>query len=408
MFMRLGFNFYDVAVTIFCVAFGLLCFYPLWYCLVASVMPYEEYVKGGLMLWFKGIDLQYYIQIFSTKVYTNSLLVSAVKTVLATALSVLVTSAMAYAVSKVHIRGMKLINALVVFNLFFTGGLIPQYMLYKSLHLTGNFWVMVLPGTLNISYFIIMRNYFSFSVSRELEDAAMIDGCNEVGIFFRIVMPLSRGMIAAVTLFIAVINWNDYYSYMMFIGNKTKLQPFAWVLHRMLTDKSLMNQVRNGAASLGFTLPPPMALRMATIICATLPHYHHLPVYPAVLHAGHDARRREGMILKLPAREPRGFIKTKEDHNEKSTPPCSACFWRWSWSWPASPAAPSSPRSRTPPTPRSLRRQLTPPLRIPPRLNPPTRAKRSTSALPSSATTSTISTAMPTTPSRPPSSRPSA
>ena len=178
---------------------------------------------------------------------------------------------MAYAVSKVHIRGMKLINALVVFNLFFAGGLIPQYMLYKSLHLTGNFWVMVLPGTLNISYFIIMRNYFSFSVSRELEDAAMIDGCNEVGIFFRIVMPLSRGMIAAVTLFIAVINWNDYYNYMMFIGNKTKLQPFAWVLHRMLTDKSLMNQVRNGAASLGFTLPPPMALRMATIICATLP-----------------------------------------------------------------------------------------------------------------------------------------
>ena len=239
MFMRLGFNFYDVAVTIFCVAFGLLCFYPLWYCLVASVMPYEEYVKGGLMLWFKGIDLQYYIQIFSTKVYTNSLLVSACSA------------------------------ALSVY--FFAGGLIPQYMLYKSLHLTGNFWVMVLPGTLNISYFIIMRNYFSFSVSRELEDAAMIDGCNEVGIFFRIVMPLSRGMIAAVTLFIAVINWNDYYSYMMFIGNKTKLQPFAWVLHRMLTDKSLMNQVRNGAASLGFTLPPPMALRMATIICATLP-----------------------------------------------------------------------------------------------------------------------------------------
>ena len=284
MFMRLGFNFYDVAVTIFCVAFGLLCFYPLWYCLVASVMPYEEYVKGGLMLWFKGIDLQYYIQIFSTKVYTNSLLVSAVKTVLATALSVLVTSAMAYAVSKVHIRGMKLINALVVFNLFFAGGLIPQYMLYKSLHLTGNFWVMVLPGTLNISYFIIMRNYFSFSVSRELEDAAMIDGFYDpqTGAFAALghgitdvdtgkLMPLSRGMIAAVTLFIAVINWNDYYSYMMFIGNKTKLQPFAWVLHRMLTDKSLMNQVRNGAASLGFTLPPPMALRMATIICATLP-----------------------------------------------------------------------------------------------------------------------------------------
>lgn len=271
MYMRVGFNFYDVAVTAFCVLFGLLCFYPLWYCLVASVMPYEEYVKGGLMLWFKGIDFQYYIQIFNTKVYTNSLVISVAKTFIATGLSVLVTASMAYAVSKVHIHGMRAINALVVFNLFFAGGLIPQYMLYKSLGLTGNFWVMVLPGTLNITYFIIMRNYFSFSVSRELEDAAMIDGCNEIGIFFRIVMPLSKGMVAAVTLFIAVINWNDYYSYMMFIGNKTKLQPFAWVLHRMLTDQSLMNQVRNGAASMGFTLPPPMALRMATIICATLP-----------------------------------------------------------------------------------------------------------------------------------------
>ena len=272
MQQAIGFNFYDVFVVGFCVIFALICFYPMWYVLVASVTPYEQFVKGGALLWPNGgVDFQYYRMIFENSSFVTSLWISASKTVLGTLLSVLVTSTMAYAVSKVHIRGMKLINALVVFNLFFAGGLIPQYMLYKSLHLTGNFWVMVLPGTLNISYFIIMRNYFSFSVSRELEDAAMIDGCNEVGIFFRIVMPLSRGMIAAVTLFIAVINWNDYYSYMMFIGNKTKLQPFAWVLHRMLTDKSLMNQVRNGAASLGFTLPPPMALRMATIICATLP-----------------------------------------------------------------------------------------------------------------------------------------
>ena len=279
MLMVCGFNFYNVFVTLFCVIFGLICFYPLWYCIVASVMPYDEYIKGGLMLWFKGFDFQYYIQIFHTKVYTNSLVISVLKTVLSTALSLFVTSTMAYAVSKVHVRGMRFINALVVFNLFFAGGLVPTYLLYKGLHLIGSFWVMVLPGALNITYFIIMRNYFSFSVSRDLEEAAMIDGCNEFGIFFRIVMPLSRGMIAAVGLFIAVINWNDYYSYMMFISNKTNLQPFAWVLHRMLTDASMMNQIRNGAVSLGFTLPPPMALRMATIICATLPI---MVVYPFI------------------------------------------------------------------------------------------------------------------------------
>ena len=107
----------------------------------------------------------------------------------------------------------------------------------------------------------------------------MIDGCNEVGIFFRIITPLARGMMAAVGLFIAVIHWNDYYSYMMFISNKTELQPFAWILHRMLTDTTMMNQIRNGAQQMGFTLPPPMALRMATIICAVIPI---ILVYPFI------------------------------------------------------------------------------------------------------------------------------
>lgn len=278
MLARFGFNFYDIFVYAFCILFALVCVYPMWYVFVASVTPYEEYIKGGLMLWPRGgIDFQYYIAIFSTRSFVNSLWISVSKTVLATALSVLVTSTMAYAVSKTHVRGMKLINALVVFNLFFTGGLIPQYMLYQDLHLLRTYWVMVIPGALNITYFIIMRNYFTYSVPKDLEEAALLDGCTDVGVFFRVVMPVSRSMIAAVTLFIAVINWNDYYNYMMFIGNKTNLQPFAWILRRMLVDQSMMNTVRNGAAGLGMELPPPMALRMATIICAMIPI---LCVYP--------------------------------------------------------------------------------------------------------------------------------
>ncbi|MDE6880365.1 MAG: carbohydrate ABC transporter permease [Oscillospiraceae bacterium] len=279
MLSRFGFNFYDVFIIIFCLGFGVICFYPLWYCVVASVMPYEEYVNGGMMLWFKGFDPQYYIQIFNTKAYINSLWISVTKTALGTALSLLVTSTMAYAVSKSYIRGMKLINALVVFNLFFAGGLIPTYMLYRDLNLIGSYWVMVIPGALNITYFIIMRNYFSYSVPKELEEAALLDGCSEFSAFFRVVMPLSRSMMAAVGLFIAVINWNDYYSYMMYISNKTELQPFAWILRRMLTDKSMMNQIRNGAVSMGFSLPPPMGLRMATIICAVIPI---VVVYPFI------------------------------------------------------------------------------------------------------------------------------
>ena len=226
----LGFNFYDVFVLVFCITFGLICFYPLWYVLIASVTPYETFVEGGLMLF-----------------------------------------------PKTHVKGMKLLNVLVVFNLFFSGGLIPQYVLYMNLGLIRNYWVMVLPGVLNITYFIIMRNYFSYSVPAELEEAARIDGCNDVRVFFRIIIPLSKPMLAAVSLFIAVIQWNDYYQYMVFIANKPQLQPFAWVLRRILTDQTMMSQVRNGAMSLGAQLPPPMALRMATIICAMLPI---MVVYP--------------------------------------------------------------------------------------------------------------------------------
>ena len=267
-----GFNFYDVFVYAFCIIFALICVYPMWYVLICSITPYEEYIKGGLMLWpTGGVDLQYYQAIFSTKAFTTSMWISVSKTVIATVLSLLVTATMAYACSKTHVRGMKLVNALVVFNLFFTGGLIPQYMLYRDLNLLGSYWVMVIPGALNITYFIIMRNYFTYSVPKELEEAALIDGCTEVGVFFRIVTPVSRSMLAAVALFIAVINWNDYYNYMMFISNKTNLQPFVWILRRMLVDQSMMNTVRRGAVGLGMELPPPMALRMATIICAMVP-----------------------------------------------------------------------------------------------------------------------------------------
>lgn len=267
-----GFNFYDVFVYAFCIIFALICVYPMWYVLICSITPYEEYIKGGLMLWpTGGVDLQYYQAIFNTKAFTTSMWISVSKTALATVLSLLVTATMAYACSKTHVRGMKVVNALVVFNLFFTGGLIPQYMLYRDLNLLGSYWVMVIPGALNITYFIIMRNYFTYSVPKELEEAALIDGCTEVGVFFRIVTPVSRSMLAAVALFIAVINWNDYYNYMMFISNKTNLQPFVWILRRMLVDQSMMNTVRRGAVGLGMQLPPPMALRMATIICAMVP-----------------------------------------------------------------------------------------------------------------------------------------
>lgn len=272
------FNLFDIVVVMFTVSFAIVCFYPMWYVFLASITPYSEFIQSKLMVWFpQTIDFQYYIAVFSTEVFANALFISVAKTVIGTLLSVLVTAMMAYAVSKTHIRGMSVINALVVFTLLFSGGLIPEYMLYNQIGILRTFWVMVLPSVLSVFYFIIMRNYFAYSAPKELEEAAMIDGASEFRIFFQVILPTAKPMLAAVALFIAVYHWNDFYSYMMFVSNKADLQPFAWILRRTLVDPALMNQIRNEAANTGMPALPPIGLRMATIIIAMVPI---LLIYP--------------------------------------------------------------------------------------------------------------------------------
>lgn len=276
--MKLNFNLFDVFVFAFCVTFAIICFYPMWYVFVVSVTPYKDFINKSLVL-FPPLkpDFQYYVAIFTSQLFKNSIIVSVVKTLIGTLLSVLVTSMMAYGVSKSKIKGMKTINFLVVFTMFFSGGLIPTYFLYRDLHLLKTFWVMVIPSALSTVYFIIMRNYFSYSVPSELEEAATIDGANDIKVFYKIVLPISIPMMAAISLFIAVIHWNDYYNYMMYV-NVTKYQPYVWVLRRMLVEHSLANQLSAGAAAaMGTPKIPAFALRMATIVCAMLPI---MVVYP--------------------------------------------------------------------------------------------------------------------------------
>ena len=123
-----------------------------------------------------------------------------------------------------------------LFNLFFTGGLIPQYILYQNLGLLRNYWVMVIPGALNITYFIIMRNYYSYSVPKSLEEAALLDGCTEIGVLFRIMLPISKPALTTVTLFYAVDHWNDFFSAIMYINSKQ-----AWPLQLFLRSMLFQN-----------------------------------------------------------------------------------------------------------------------------------------------------------------------
>ena len=211
MQQAIGFNFYDVFVVGFCVIFALICFYPMWYVLVASVTPYEQFVKGGALLWPNGgVDFQYYRMIFENSSFVTSLWISASKTVLGTFLSVLVTSTMAYAVSKVYVPGMKLLNVLTVFTMFFAGGLIPTFLTVKSLGLYNNPWVMVILGATSMTNIIISRTFFETNIPNELREAAEIDGCSNTRFFFSIVLPILQPSLISTGILQAMWIWNDY------------------------------------------------------------------------------------------------------------------------------------------------------------------------------------------------------
>lgn len=274
MRQRLGFNFYDVFVVTFCVLFALICFYPMWYVFIASLTPYEEFVKGGLMLWpTGGVDFQYYNVIFNNSSFISSLWISASKTVIGTALSLLVTSTMAYAVSKVHVPGMKVLNLLTVFTMFFSGGLVPSFILISKLGLYNTRWALILPGAIGAYYVIIARTFFQ-SIPDSLTESAKLDGANDIVILQRIIIPLSMPIVAVLTLYYAVSHWNSYFGAMVYIVDK-KLQPLQLYLRRLLIENTgeATNSMANGEEKSLIT----EQIKYAVIIVSTLPI---LCVYP--------------------------------------------------------------------------------------------------------------------------------
>lgn len=276
---RLGFNFYDIFVYGFTIVFALICIYPIWYVFIGSITPSSTSAQQSLRLLPPlNPTLQFYKIVIYTKEFTHSILMSFMKTALGSAGALIFTAMMAYGVSKRNVMGMKLLNFIIVFLMFFGGGLIPTYLLYNQLHLLKSFWAMVIPAWISIGHFVIMRNYFSYNVSEELESAAVIDGANNIVLFFKIIIPISMPMFAAIFLFEAVGHWNDWTSYLYFVGN-VKYMPFIVVLQEILTKPNgpLVQDATATALNVQQRTLPPASLVNTTIIVAMLPI---MAIYP--------------------------------------------------------------------------------------------------------------------------------
>ncbi|MGW4962197.1 carbohydrate ABC transporter permease [Nonomuraea sp. NPDC004186] len=224
---------FTLALGAICVAVLFAVVYPVYFVVIASVSNPSLISTGEVWLWPKGVNLFGYREIFNDERiwtgYRNTLLYSLV----GTALNLVVTIPAAYALSRPEFRPRRILMLFFVFTMFFNGGLIPTYLLYRDLGLLDNWLVFVLPSAVNVYNLIIARAFFEHSLPKELFEAAMIDGVSYLQYFARVALPLSKAIVSVIGLYYLVQHWNDFFTGMVFVRDNA-LQPLQIVLRDIL------------------------------------------------------------------------------------------------------------------------------------------------------------------------------
>lgn len=250
---------------------SLICVLPFVYVLAVSFTSPAEVAKGGLILWPKEWSLASYRYIFSTDTLFRSMLVSIYVTVVGTLINLFFTALMAYPLAKTHLRGRQGILLAVLFTMLFGGGMIPTYFVVKALHLTNTLWSLMIPSAISAFNLIVLKNFFQ-QIPDGLEDSARIDGCNDVGVLFRIVLPLSLPAMATFGLFYAVGHWNQFFNAILYI-NDNELYPIQVLLRQIV----ILSSSSIGDTAIDNSEIQPLTIRMAVIVFATVPI---LLIYP--------------------------------------------------------------------------------------------------------------------------------
>ena len=261
----------NVILLFFCV----IVLYPVIFVISASFSNPLSVMKNEVVLLPKGFTLIGYEKVFSNPDVWNSYKNTIIYTTVGTALNVILTSTGAFALSRKDFKGRNFWTFYITFTMFFSGGIIPMYLLIKQLNLYDTFWVMILPGAISAWNMIIMRTFFQSNVPMELQEAAIIDGCNDLVIFLKIALPLSMPIIAIMTLFYGVDHWNSFFGAMLYLSDRDKF-PLQLILREILLQNISSGNVEGPAADQQIVGE---SIRYALIIVATVPI---LLVYPFI------------------------------------------------------------------------------------------------------------------------------
>lgn len=222
--------------------------YPMYFIVIASFSDPKLVSAGEIMFLPRGINLKGYQKLAEYSQlwvgYKNTILYAAIGTVI----SLVVNIPAAYALSRRDLCGRKLFTFFYLIPMFFTGGLIPTYLIVQQFGLLDNFWVMVLPFSVVTYYIIVARTFFSNSIPGDLWEAAQIDGCGNLGFFFKIVLPLSKAVLAVIALWTAVGQWNSYFNALIYLRSPG-LVPLQLVLRNILISNQTISAMATGAAA---------------------------------------------------------------------------------------------------------------------------------------------------------------
>ena len=256
----------------------IICLYPILYVAASSFSSPRAVASNQVVLWPVDPGVKGYITVFKNKDivtgYTNTI----IYTVVGTILNVIVTVLAAFGLSRRELVGYKGINFLFAFTMWFSGGMIPNYMLMNSLGLINTRWAMWLPGLIGIWNVIITRTFFQSGVPEEIYESAMLDGCGYFRYFTDLVLPLSGAIVAVITLFYAVNHWNAYFNAFLYI-NKKPLFPLQIILRDILIQNQIDHESMIDPGSSEFDYGLPDLLKYALIMVACVPVWL---IYPFV------------------------------------------------------------------------------------------------------------------------------
>ncbi|MFD2334171.1 carbohydrate ABC transporter permease [Cohnella sp. GCM10020058] len=271
--MKPKFGLFDVILYVVLFAVAASALYPFIYMIAVSLSGTVPVLKGEVFFWPKEFNLNTYTAVFDNpeigRAYVNTIIYTAI----GTAISLIVSAAGAYSLSKRDMLFRNGFMVMVVITLFFSGGMIPTFLVVKSYHLIDTIWAMVLPGAVSTWNLIVMRTFFS-GMPQEVEESGKIDGLTDIGIFFRLVLPLSKAILATIGLFYGVAIWNNFFSALLYLRD-ADLFPLQVIVRNMVLQGS---GGAGGAGNIGGdSMIVDEALKYATIIVTTVPI---LLIYP--------------------------------------------------------------------------------------------------------------------------------